>query len=540
MTPNPFLPEEQVSSMSPNTNQLLLSLICVPVASTAVFNGATAQPASVWQRQDVAWAFHHENVLGTSMAVTLRAGNRNEAESAEAALLASIDREDLILSSWNRESEVSRWLATRGTTAKVSPQLLEVLGLFDHWREATCGALDASAETAARLWQRGAAEHRQPTQSEIERAVEAMQQTHWQVDCLRGAAIHLTDTPLAFASFTKSYIAGRAVDTALAAGATGVMLNIGGDIVVRGNLAQIVDIANPLRSAENDVAMDQILVRDRAVATSGSYRRGFNLTSNSSATQPEFSHIIDPRTARPAGHILSSTVVARDPATAGALATTFSVLGVDESRSLATKTGGVEYLLYTRNGDRIASDGWSAYEAPFSRTVAYVAPLVPTAVSTPGSADKSVWNQNYELDINLELARIDDFRYRRPYVAVWVEGKDHLLVRTIAVWFGKPRYLSDLRSWYHSAQLRGNEDDILRTASSATRSPGKYTLKWDGKDDEGKLVKSGEYTIFIEVAREHGTYQILRQPMDFNGQPRQVTLPAGTEIGSATLDYHKR
>lgn len=528
--------------MSPNTNQLLRSLIYVPLASTAVFNGTIAQPASLSHQQDVAWAFHHESVLGTSMAVTLRAGNRNQAESAEAALLASIDRHDQILSSWNRESEVSRWLATRGNTAKVSPELLEVLCLFDYWRGATGGALDASAETAVRLWQKTADEHRQPTQAEIERAVKAMQQAHWQVDRLRGAAIHLTDTPLALASFTKSYIAGRAADAALAAGATGIMLNIGGDIVVRGDLGQIVDVANPFASAENDAAIDRILVRDRAVATSGSYRRGFNLTVNSSATQPEFSnipqfsHIIDPRTARPAGHILSSTVVAEDPATAGALATAFSVLDVSQSRSLATKTGGVEYLLFTRNGDRITSDGWSAYQTPLSRTVAYAAPPAATA----GSPDNSVWNQNYELDIHLELARIDDFRYRRPYVAVWVEGQDHLPVRTIAVWFGKPRYLSDLRSWYHTAQLRGNEDDILRTVSSATRSPGRYTLKWDGKDDEGKFVKPGDYTICIEVAREHGTYQMLRQPMDFSGQPKQVTLPAGSEIGGATLDYHKR
>jgi thiamine biosynthesis lipoprotein ApbE len=228
------------------------------------------------------------------MAVTLRAGNRNVAESAEAALLASIDREELILSSWNRGSEVRRWLATRNNTTELSPELLEVLGLFDHWRGAT--------------------------------------------------------------------------------------------------------------------------VRDRAVATSGSYRRGFNLTTNSPAAQPEFSHIIDPRTARPAGHILSSTVVARDPATAGALATALSVLGVDESRSLATslmaKTGGVEYLLLTRNGDRIASDGWSSYQAPLLRTAAYAA----SPVTTAGPPDNSEWNQNYQLDISLELARIDDFRYRRPYV----------------------------------------------------------------------------------------------------------------------------
>jgi hypothetical protein len=85
--------------MSPNTNQLLRSLISVPLVSTAVVNGTVAQPAPAWQRQDVAWAFHHENVLGTSMAVTLRSGNRNEAESAEAVLLTSIDRENLILSS---------------------------------------------------------------------------------------------------------------------------------------------------------------------------------------------------------------------------------------------------------------------------------------------------------------------------------------------------------------------------------------------------------------------------------------------------------
>jgi thiamine biosynthesis lipoprotein ApbE len=64
-----------------------------------------------------------------------------------------------------------------------------------------------------------------------------MQQTHWQVDRLRGAVLHLSDTPVALASLTKSYIAGHAADAALAAGATGVMLNIGGDIVVRGDLA---------------------------------------------------------------------------------------------------------------------------------------------------------------------------------------------------------------------------------------------------------------------------------------------------------------
>ena len=410
------------------------------------------------------------------------------------------------------------------------------MGLFDYWSEATKGALNASAETAVRVWRKASSEYRQPTESEIEGAIEAMRRTHWQVDLLRGTAVHLTDNPLAFASFTKSYIAGHAADAALAAGASGVMLNIGGDIVVRGDLAHLVDIANPVASAENDRPMDRIFVRDRAVATSGSYRRGFNLGADWPATCPEFSHIIDPRTARPAGHILSSTVVARDPATAGALATAFCVLHVDESRSLATKIGDVEYLLFTRSGDRITSGGWSTYWPASIHGVSYT----PPSAVAPGSIGKSTWNPNYQLDINLQLARVDDFRHYRPYVAVWVEGPDHLPVRTIAVWYGKPRYLRELRSWYHSTELRGNEDQVLNTVSSATRFPGRYTLKWDGKDDSGKLVKAGEYTICIEAVREYGTYQIIRQRMNFSGQPQHVILPAGTEIGGATLDYRKR
>lgn len=524
--------------MSPNVNQILRSLACLPVAATAISNGATSQPASVWQQQGAAWTSHYENVLGTSMAVTFRTANRYDAERAEAALLTSIDRENLILSAWRQDSELSRWLTTRGKAVKLSPELFEVLALFDQWREETNGALDASTEIATRLWQKTAAEHRQPTDAEIAQAIEAMRQTHWRLDYANRTATRLTDTPLALASFTKSYIAGHAADAALAAGATGVMLNVGGDIVVRGNIAQAIDIANPLADAENDAAIDQILLRDLAIATSGSYRRGFDLTSTSPARQPEFSHILDPRTAQPVGHIQSSSVIARDPATAGALATAFSVLSVDESRSLARKIDGIDYLLVTRDGTRIASDGWQSYRTPSLRTVSYVAP----AAASRHIATDAAWNQNYELDINLELARIDDFRYHRPYIAVWVENQDHVPVRTVALWFGKMRYLSELRSWYRGDQRRGNgnDTDIVKTISSATRPPGKYSLKWDGKDDEGKLVKPGKYTICIEAAREHGTYQILRQEMDFSGKPQQVTLAGGTEIGAATLDYHKR
>ena len=146
-----------------------------------------------------------------------------------------------------------------------------------------------------------------------------------------------------------------------------------------------------------------------------------------------------------------------------------------------------------------------------------------------------------ELLVNLEVAQIDGPRVHRPYVAVWIEDQDKFPVRTVALWTQKPKYIPDLKAWYHDEQTRSTVDgaDLAATVASATRAAGKYTVKWDGKDNKGKPVKAGKYTVCIEAAREHGTYQIIRQEMDFAGAPKQVNLPGNTELSSASLDYRK-
>ncbi len=88
---------------------------------------------------------------GTSFDIKIVAGTEAQADEAEAATLAEIDREAKILSSWDSTSEFSRWFRTQGQPVRVSPELFEVLALFDKWRERTDGALDASAEASDRL-----------------------------------------------------------------------------------------------------------------------------------------------------------------------------------------------------------------------------------------------------------------------------------------------------------------------------------------------------------------------------------------------------
>lgn len=511
-----------------------------------------AEPATVH-------VFHHENVLGTSLELKAVTASPAEAERAEAAALAEIDRLAGILSTYDSASEASRWLRTTQSPVKVSPELFEVLGLFDQWRTRTAGALDAAAETISRLWQTAAAQGQPPAPAAIAEAVATVRQRHWSLDATARTATHLTAAPLVFNSFAKSYIASHACDAALqAANLKAMVVNIGGDLIVRGDLTETVGLADPRADAENDPPLAALRVRDLAVATSGDYRRGVAIGGR------WYSHLVDPRTGQPAGEIISATVVAPAATDAGALATACCVLDPAKGLQAVAARPGAECLLITRDGRRLASAGWHALEsAPAAASgdirgllatrqpavLIDTAPAAPptaaapkTESAAPPAAPAGLWDENNELMVSLELMRFDGRRAARPFVAVWVEDADKYPVRTLALWFNGGRWLPDLRTWQHEEQLRALTEGtaLTKSASSATRAPGKYTLKWDGKDNSGKLVKAGKYTVLIETAREHGTYQLIRQEMDFNGTPAKLELKANPEVSAASLDYHRK
>ena len=509
-------------------NKLTFTLILISF-SAPLWAGGSAAPG-----RDKVYDEHYENVLGTSLEIKVIASSAEQSARAEGAVLAEIDRENHILSSWDSSSEFSAWFRTRDCAVRLSPELFEVLDLFDRWRARTNGVLDASAEAVTRVWKRAAAENRLPTQTELDNAVEAVRKTHWSLDPATQSATHLSDTPLALNSFVKSYIAGRAAQAGLdASGARGIVVNIGGDLVVRGGWQEPVDITDPRSDSENSAPIARVLLRDRAVATSGDYRRGVEINGR------HYSHIVDPRTGLPAGEVISSTVIAPTPADAGALATALSVLTPEETAGVVATVPGAEYLLVMKSGERIQSPGWKAFETPLASQKTEFRLASMRAAGPPPQAGG--WDPKFELDVTIELSLIEGFRVHRPYVAVWIENENHAPVRTITLWFGKYKYLNELRAWSRIESQRSTSEDthVMNSVSSATRPPGKYSFKWDGKDDFGNPVKAGKYTVMIEAVREHGSYQLMHQDMDFNGSPKQVQLPGGVEIASATLDYRK-
>jgi hypothetical protein len=374
-----------------------------------------------------------------------------------------------------------------------------------------------------------------------------MRRPAWRLDPAAGTALCLADGPLTLNAIAKGYIVERACAAAfdLRRGVRGLVLNVGGDLRVCGRVPRTIGIAPPLGDSETTEPLTYVEVQDKAVATSGRAQRGLRINGQ------WYSHIFDPRSGLPADRIAGATVIADRSADADALATIFNVLTPEESVWLAGTVPGAETLIVTTEGRQVRSDGWNRYERPrpAEGELARAAGGAGEAGTSAPAAPSNAWGKDFELVVNFEINSPDaePGRYRRPFVAVWVEDRNGMPIRNVSLWvsLGGPgpwEWLKDLKRWYLSDQARKRFDkrDMVLTMSRPTRPPGKYSVIWDGKDDHGKLVDRGEYTLFIDAAREHGTYQSIRKEVTLDDAPFAAELEGNVEIKSAAIEYRRK
>jgi hypothetical protein len=140
-----------------------------------------------------------------------------------------------------------------------------------------------------------------------------------------------------------------------------------------------------------------------------------------------------------------------------------------------------------------------------------------------------------ELAVEFSLPKIDSSMYARPYVAVWIENSKRKSVRTVELWVGKDEWLKDLRSWWRKV---GRYDRALVDGvTSATRPAGDYRFTWDGLDNDGNRVEAGKYTFYVEVVREHGGRNFIRQKMTLGDKPFSHTIAPTEETGDIRINY---
>jgi thiamine biosynthesis lipoprotein len=111
------------------------------------------------------------------------------------------------------------------------------------------------------------------------------------------------------------------------------MIELGGEVLTKGKNAEGKDwrigIDKPVAFSENRPLQVILKLSDKALATSGSYRKFKEIGGR------KVSHAIDPRNGYPVTHnVLSVSVLADDCMSADAWATTFLILGLEESKKL--------------------------------------------------------------------------------------------------------------------------------------------------------------------------------------------------------------
>jgi thiamine biosynthesis lipoprotein len=493
------------------------------------------------------FAFYYENVMGTSLELLVRADDAEAARRAEGRVLREIDRLSAIFSGHDATSEFRRWQAAQGPMT-VSPELFEVLRACDHWRAESGGAFDPRVQVLTRLWSECAAQGRTPTPEERGAAKALMGRPAWRLDPGSGTAEHLTDCPLSLDAIAKGDIIERACAVALeeGRGVRGLLLNVGGDLRVCGDTARTIAIVAPWADSETGEPLAYVEVRGKAVATSGSSQRGLRIGGR------WYSHIFDPRAGVPVEGTAGATVIAERSADADALATIFNVLAPEDSVRLAESLPGVECLIVATDGRVARSAGWHRYERARPAALALAVQAPPAAKADEGGAAAPAgapWGDEFELLVNFEINRPDAGAgpYRRPYVAVWVEDQNGFPVRTLLLWVsfggaGPFQWLPDLKRWYRSdeARYRVDRTNLIRTVARPTRPPGQYSILWDGKDNQGKPLGRGPYTLCIDAAREHGTYQGIRTPVTLASEPFAEELQGNVEIKSASVAYRRK
>ena len=315
---------------------------------------------NIWKRSLTRSGVRHiaryERVLGTSLELQIVADTLEMCRAAERVVLQEIDRLECIFSAYRPDSELRCWQRTYASREAVSQELATVLQAAEFWRQRTENAFHPAVEALTRLWREGAEQGTEPSACALQQTVEEMREPLWEVDGRHKTACRWTRLPVTLNAIAKGYILDRACITAIQQPRVrAVLVNIGGDIRHIGESPVSVHIADPFSPQDNAVPIATLRLQNRGVATSGNYRRGFQIG------ECRHSHLLDPRTGYPVETVVSASVIAERAMFADVFTTAFSVMQAEESLRMADSLPDVATLLVTRDRKCHANALWRQY-----------------------------------------------------------------------------------------------------------------------------------------------------------------------------------
>ena len=237
------------------------------------------------------------------------------------------------MSTYRPNSELSRFNnSTDLTPFAVSADTARVVAEARRLSEITGGALDVTVGPLVNLWGFGP-DHRPdriPSDGDIAAARQRVGIRHLKVDGNR-LVKDIPNLYVDLSTIAKGFGVDQVAEYLLGQGIENFMVEIGGEIRSHGKPEPSRDwrvaVEKPLSNER--VVQRVITPKNNGMATSGDYRIYFEQDGQ------RFSHIIDPRTARPITHrLVSVTVIHPSSMTADGLSTAIMVLGPDRGLAL--------------------------------------------------------------------------------------------------------------------------------------------------------------------------------------------------------------
>ncbi|SFN01430.1 thiamine biosynthesis lipoprotein [Formivibrio citricus] len=295
-------------------------------------------------------------VFGTRVVISVWGAPENQAREATAAALGELDRLHAKLHAW-RPSEVLHLneAFARGESATVDDELAGMLKQAARYARQSDELFNPAVGQLVALW----GFHRdtfEPVTADP-KAVAALLAARPSLEDLRfdGAKVSSRNRAVAIdlGGYAKGWALDRVAGILRSKGVNNALINIGGNVMALGRKnAERWKIG--LQHPRKPAAMASIELNDgEAIGTSGDYQRYFEKDGQ------RYSHIIDPRTGKPAQILQAATVIApagKEAGTISDIATKPLYIGGKASAPRFAERFGIrDYLLIDPQGAIFAS-----------------------------------------------------------------------------------------------------------------------------------------------------------------------------------------
>ena len=296
----------------------------------------------------------NEFLMDTLVQSTVFAREASQGQHALEAAYQEMFRLEGLLDRHYRGSEVTQINRAAGREpVPVSPETLLIIEQALEFAALTGGAFDITVGPLLRLWRFADGGGRVPPAESLRAAAALVDFGQVVADRQAGSVfLRKSGAEIDLGGIAKGFVVDRAVEVLRRSGISSASVDAGGDIRLLGTKPDgspwRIGVRHP-RERRGIIAVLEL--EDCAVVTSGDYERYFLFEGR------RYHHLLDPATGRPAGGLVSVTVVAPEATTADALSTAVFVLGRERGLALIESLPGIETLLVTAELEVVYSSG---------------------------------------------------------------------------------------------------------------------------------------------------------------------------------------